>query len=458
MLNRQGLDLLLATGVKEDAPAFIIYCENNTERLSYTCDFIFNRVLKVNYLITHSLAEFQNASYFKINYSREKLPGIVQIIPAPLLFETGISETKPSATYKNDMVYFFTTNAAACEETFQFDLFSAVFYFISRLEEWQPFEKDRHQRFEAKASLLFGNNFHLKPVVDLWIMEFKKFFQETHGSMQFPPKQFQIISTLDIDNLFAYKNKGVMRTLGACLKDAVKFDFWNLRERIKTVLGKTKDPFDIYEEVSEFCAGRQIPLICFFLFRTGTPHDRTVNPRSAAFKKVIDILKSSGAFIGLHPSYDSAYANQLLSTECGLISEHHGGPVSISRQHFLRFDIRTTPGLLMQNGIVYDATMGYASAPGFRAGTSHPFYYFDFSKEKKAELLFLPFCAMDGAYLVYEKTETDAACESMLRLAAEIKNAGGFFTSVYHERSFSNHLYPGFGSLYKNLHLRLKEL
>jgi hypothetical protein len=102
--------------------------------------------------------------------------------------------------------------------------------------------------------------------------------------------------------------------------------------------------------------------------------------------------------------------------------------------------------------------MGYASAPGFRAGTSYPFHYFDFSKEQAADLLFLPFCAMDGAYYVYTNKNPEDAFNSLFSLAKEIKNTGGFFVTVFHERSFSNHLYPGFGSLYKRLHLRLKEL
>ncbi len=457
MLNRQGLNLLL-NATKEGATPVIIYCPTTPERLIYTCEFVFNTVLKVQYLITSSKSEFEASPHFRVNYSAEHFAGIVQVMPGPLLFDTGIAEKKPAPFFKNELIYFYKTAEPITGYLFHFDIFSAVFYFISRYEEWQVFEKDGHGRFEAGASLLFQNKQHLKPVLDLWIGEFADFLRAANAGLEFPSKQFHVISTIDVDNLFAFKHKGLLRTAGAAIKDIFKRDVKNLKARFSAISGRSPDPFDIYEDVSAFCSGLQIPMIWFFLLRSGTKYDRTVHPESVAFKNIFKILKSKNALIGLHPSYDSAYEKNRLTREATTISDALGEKVCLSRQHYLRFDIRTTPGLLIENGIEMDASMGFASSPGFRAGTSHPFYYFDFSKEKKAGLLFFPFCTMDGAYFVYTKTSPDETLISMLNLATEVKKAGGFFTSVFHERTFSNHLYPGFGTLYKNLHLRLKEL
>ena len=214
----------------------------------------------------------------------------------------------------------------------------------------------------------------------------------------------------------------------------------------------------MYDSVSDFCFEKKIPLIYFFLFKTGTKYDRTVKPESSAYQTVFNSLKENHALLGLHPSYNAAYEKVQLSTEVNDLSRKSGQQISISRQHYLRFDIRSTPGLLMENGILADFTMGFASSPGFRAGTSHPFYYYDFNHEKKSELLFVPFCVMDGAYTVYGKMDSELAYRSMMELAGEIKKVKGLFTSVFHERSFYDHLYPGFGTLYKKLHSALKEL
>jgi hypothetical protein len=112
----------------------------------------------------------------------------------------------------------------------------------------------------------------------------------------------------------------------------------------------------------------------------------------------------------------------------------------------------------MKCGISLDFTMGFATEPGFRAGTSHPFRYYDFASEQACDLIFMPFCAMDGAYTVYGDADTGNAYDSLRSLAAEIQKTGGFFVTVFHERSFYDHLYPGFGDLYKKLHSELHEI
>jgi hypothetical protein len=458
MLDRRGLYTLLdldAPGKKE----IIIYCNDKTERLNYTCDFIFNHVLGVGYELTNDAKRFESADLFKINYSGKSFSDSVQIIPHFLLSETNVSETKPAPYVKNEIIYLYgNKDDSEYPYRFHFDLFSAVFYFISRYEEWQTFQVDVHSRFEAAESLLFKNKLHLVPVVDKWILEFKAHLEKFYSTIKFPVKKFKLISTIDIDNLFAFRSKGIIRTFGAVCKDILKLDFKNLNFRIKAVRGKVPDPFDIYKPIPEFCFDHSIPLFFFFLFRSGTRYDRTIDPSSEAYQPVFKSIRENHAVIGIHPSYDSSVNEQLLKKEINQFSLASGEQISFSRQHFLRFNIRTTPSWLLQNGILADFSMGFATQPGFRAGTSFPFYYYDFKTEKKSELLFVPFCAMDSAYIIYDNPNADKAMTSLVQLAEEVKKVGGVFITVFHERTFSNHLYKGFGTLYKNLHLKLKEL
>ncbi len=439
---------------KPEVAHFVIYSNQLSPRLAYTCQFIFNQVLHINYSITNNIEEFKQAALFKINYSEKEIENCFKITPHPLLFEPTIQKLKTKGNKNNDLIYFYENKNG----NLNYDIFSSVFYFISRYEEWQLFTPDTHQRFEAENSILFQNNLHLKPVVDLWIKEFKIALEQFYPQLKFPERKMNVISTIDVDNLYAFKSKGLTRTIGGSLKDILKLDIKNFSQRLFVILGLKKDPFDIYEDVSGFCLENKIPLIYFFLYRTGTTYDRTVNPKSTAFKKVFGILKKQKATIGLHPSYDSAYKTQLFEQEIEALNSALNDKIKLSRQHFLRFNIQSTPHLLLKNGIVTDFSMGFASTAGFRAGTSFPFYYYDFNIEKETKLLFVPFCAMDGAYTVYNKTDTEIALQSLLQLAAEVNKVNGFFITVYHERSFSDHLYPGFGTLYKKLHQTLKQL
>ena len=394
-MNKTSLNTILNSSVKSDAITFLIYAVKGTNRLNYVCEFIFNTVLNINYKITSEINEFEKATGFKINYSDKSFSEAVHILPADLMLETGVSEKKPTSELKNNFLYFFSTGNGT---SFHFDIFSAVFYFISRYEEWQKFEPDQHGRFELKESILFNpdshrDDFHLKPVVEIWIDELKNELLQKYINLKFPEKKFKSIATIDVDNLYAYKNKGLFRTIGAGLKDLIKFDFANLMRRNRVINNVEQDPFDIYDSFSSFCNEHKIPLFFFFLLKSGTKFDRTVNPSSKAFDTVFKILKKNNSHVGLHPSYFSSVNTAELNSEAKIISNKLGNEVQFSRQHYLKFNIKTTPGQLMQNNIVTDFSMGFASGAGFRAGTCHPFYYYDFNSESKKDLLFVPFCA-----------------------------------------------------------------
>ncbi|MBA3663044.1 MAG: hypothetical protein H0W61_02405 [Bacteroidetes bacterium] len=448
MLDEQEIRKLLNLEVDRAAPTVIIFAEQITPRLNYVCRFIFEHVLKIKFVVTSGSDEFQASGFYKINYSAQIITNTFQIVPQGFLFGRGVDAVVPIAEKKKNSIYFFTKNRST---DFDYDVFSAVFYLVSRYEEWQPFEKDVHGRFELNQSILYKNGCHLLPVADEWIMELREALALFYPGIIFPSLTTRTIASIDVDNLFAYKHKGVLRTTGALAKDLVKGDFKNAAKRLGVLTGKEKDPFDIYEEFTRYCTQNQIPLFYFFLFRSGTKFDRTVSSSSPAFKKAITTVLNEGGNVGLHPSYETSDREDLLASEIKCFSETLGVPVIFSRQHYLKFKIRSTPRELLKNNIKVDFTMGFASGPGFRAGTSRPFFYYDFEKEAETVLLFVPFCAMDGAYTVYDKKPADEALALLKNLKREIKKTGGLFVTVFHERTFADHLYPGFGRMYKTL-------
>lgn len=447
----------LKAEIKPFAPKFYVYALSSSQRLEFVCDFIFRQCLGAEVEIVTDRTSFENKQGNKINYSAEGLTGVFRINPSGLLTEKGIAAHKPKPWFENGQLYFYKTELKNPTPALPFDIFSAVFYFVSRYEEWQEYVADKHGRFGIEHSLLYKTKQHLVPVVDNWIQEFKEKVLEEMLGAKFPVQQAKILSTLDIDNLFAFKGKGFFRVCGAIIKDIFKGDFIHLRTRWKVLMGNEKDPFDIYDEVSCFCEEHQLPLIYFFLYRNKTKYDRTVEPGNKAFISVFERLKKYTVHIGLHPSYASNNAEQLLSEEFNKLTSHLKKGIQYSRQHFLIFDIRKTPRLLMRNGVVADFSMGYSNSPGFRAGTSRPFRYYDFDKEAVQSLFLVPFCFMDGAYSIHQKMSTEEAMKTLLEMGEQVRRTGGNFVTVFHERSFYDHLYPGFSRLYKNLHLQLKE-
>ncbi len=413
-----------------EQPSIIIYAPKITPRLRYVCKFIFNQGLQVNFLLIDNENEFLSSKLAKINYSVKTFEHALNINPEGLLSSREIK--KPDLEYTKD----------------SFDIFASVFYHIARCEEWSLAKSDEHGRFVPET--IFTT-----PLVDIWLMELKLMLSAKFKSLQFPEKKFKFISTIDVDNVYAFKAKPFFRQIGGALKSIARMDFVGLGERYSSIFGEHKDPFDEYEFQTELSKKYNIPLIYFFLYRNNTKYDRTIDPNHPEFIKLLNELNKNNITIGLHPSYDSFVDEQLLVAEQKRLSKNSGTEITASRQHYLRFNIKTTPKQLIKAGIQFDFTMGWSDKVGFRAATTLPFYYYDFETESELPLLAVPFSAMDGAYYEHQNSSAGPAYEKLMEIAAMVKSVNGLFITVTHDRSFSDAIAPGWKDLYQKLHQNL---
>lgn len=436
---------------KQAKPQFIVLVTQINKRVTYTCDFIFHQALLCNYTITDNLNDFTDSSLYKINYTTNPVSNSFQIIPSGLLSKTGVEETPPPVANTN-MPYLFPQQNG----DLTFDVFSAVFYLISRYEEWQKFVKDLHGRFEERNSILYKLSVLKKPLVDIWLQELKAALKNKFTDAQFPQRQFKTISTIDVDNLYAFKGKPFYRNAGGAIKDLLRLDGAMFMARLATVFIGKKDPFDKYDEQIKLSKESGIPLIYFFLYKNNTDYDRTIQPGHPEFIKLFGKLTKENINFGIHPSYYSSDNKETLKEETDLLSKHAQQSIIISRQHYLRFNIKSTPVYLEQAGIKFDFTMGFASASGFRAGTTLPFYYYNFEKEDVLKVMAFPFALMDGAYYIYGNASLEEAKNDMQLLQKEAKKVNGLFITVFHERSFAEQLYPGWRRLYSQIHHLIK--
>ncbi len=420
----------LFEGASEPA-TIIIYSPKVTPRLSYVCKFIFNQGLLCNYILTENESEFLQSKLVKINYSVKTFENALNVNPDGLLNSKELK--KPELEYTND----------------SFDTFSSVFYHISRCEEWLLARTDAHGRFVPE--IVFN-----APLVDIWIAELKLMLSAKFQALKFPERKFKFISTIDVDNVYAYQAKPFYRQIGGALKDLARMDFVGVGERYSAIFGEHKDPFDAYDLQVDTSEKYNVPVIYFFLYRNNTKYDRTIDPNHPAFLKLLRFLKYRNITFGLHPSYDSSVNSKLLEEEHKLLSKNSGTEIIASRQHFLRFNIKTTPKQLIKAGIKFDFTMGWSEKTGFRAATTLPFYYYDFETESELPLLAVPFAAMDGAFYDHQKISATHALGQLTDIAAMVRSVNGLFITVIHDRSFSDTIAPGWKDLYVKLHETLK--
>ena len=153
----------------------LIYIPVISSRCEYIFELIFREELDIDYQVTTDLDRFEAYEQEKINYSFKRNSDEFYIQASSFLFEHGIEKIDIPIEKKFGTTILFT-NDTSCDAGF--DIFSAVFYMVSRYEEYLPFTPDTHGRFKASDSLAYRNGFLQQPVVNKWINIFENYLAE----------------------------------------------------------------------------------------------------------------------------------------------------------------------------------------------------------------------------------------------------------------------------------------
>lgn len=411
----------------------LIYTQQLTNRLQYTFDLMLNQLLGISYAITSDVEAFKNSPNPKLNYSLAPLTDELFITSVNLLFETKIEEQKIEVSDWNDLKIFFQTTE---KSALPFDVFAASFYLVSRYEEYHNHSVDIHGRYVATDSLAFRNNFLQQPLVNKYAQHLRAVLQQQFQQLEFKQQNYQFISTVDIDNAYAFIGKGLYRTSGALVRSLIKREFSAIRNRIAALRNKTTDIYDTYDYYFDLQKQLKFNSVFFFLLGDFTKFDKNLPHSSARFQQLIKSIGKK-AETGIHPSYHSNQNQNQLQKEVNRLSKITGKSVTKSRQHFLKMSLPLTYQNLIKAGISDDYTMGYADCTGFRASICTPFFFFDLSKNEATTLRIHPFAVMDGTLNSYLKLTPEMAAQVVQQLISEVKNVNGTFISLWHNETLS---------------------
>ncbi|QQS50478.1 MAG: polysaccharide deacetylase family protein [Bacteroidota bacterium] len=401
-----------------------IYSPQTGPRLQYVCRLVFETILQQPYILTNQLSEAGSGT---INYSSQSIEGAFRIEPSGLLEQTGIGNHELYPGELDGIKTLFHHGKG----DLKFDIFSAVFYLCSRYEEYLPHEPDEHGRYRAEDSVAYRYGFLQEPVVELWVKHLAECLK-----VPFPLENFQFQLTVDVDQAWKYAHRGFLITSGALLRDFFTGRWNEITNRIKVCAGFSTDPWDSYSWFASLEQKLSKPIRYFFLMHGEKPFDPKVCRKGKAFRKLVSGINDHNK-AGLHPSYVSHKNYRLLSKEYYNLSFLMHNKPRHSRQHFLKFKLPASYEHLIKLGILEEHSMGYASQPGFRAGISRPFYWYNLPAEKESHLLVVPFVAMDRTLKDYLGLSPDEAFESLLSLSGKIKSIGGQFTLLWHNDSAS---------------------
>lgn len=408
----------------------LIYTTQKSARLAYVLAFV-SQQCGLTVQVTNDKPTYESATLPKINYSNETLLAEeIQIVPHSLLTETTIRPQSIKVSIHNGYCCFFQTQRTAA---IPFDLFAAIFYLLSRYEEYLATDFDTHDRFSATSSVAAQAGFLHLPIIDIWLADFKVLLKKKFPELQFPPTVFQCQPTFDVDLAWAYLNRSFVRTAAATARD-----LWTgkWQERVKVYLRQSPDPFFTFPYLMELHRHFSLSPIFFFLLGNYNQYDKNTAPKNKNLQKLIKELEDDYE-LGIHPSYASNESKELLQLEVNRLAGIVGRKVHQSRQHYLKLSLPVTYQRLIAVGIEKDYTMGYADAIGFRAGTSHPFKWYDLSKEATTALMIHPFQVMDVSLKEYLQYTPEKAIEVSVQMASLVKQYGGTFTLLWHNSSFA---------------------
>jgi len=411
----------------------LIYLEEKNSRIEYIFNHIFHHVLGLNISLTIDLEFFNNSNLSKIEYSRQRMSDSLFFEASDFLFETDIRKQDLTiSTYKKTKVFFESSN----DSTLPFDPFAASFYMLTRYEEYVSNATDKMGRFPASKSLAYTHDFLNIPVVDYWILYVKRKLHNQFPAIAFKKHTFQFINTIDVDNAFAYLEKGAFRACGSFLKDVFTLNFKKLKERLQVVLFNQKDPYDTYDDLLDIHTQYNLKTVFFFLLGDYGKYDTNISFSSTRFQSIIKKVFKS-CFVGIHASYESLKSPKKLNQEIKRLKSILNQDIILNRQHFLHLNIPKNYKNLIEHDIKHDYSMGFPSLPGFRAGTSYGFYFFDLENNESTDLRIHPFSIMDSTLNDYMNLNGNQALEYIKNIIDEIRQVNGTFISIWHNESLN---------------------
>lgn len=411
----------------------LVYTHKITNRNRYIFRLFFKEHLGLEMELTDKQEKLADWKGPKLSYTQTAIGDELHFACRSLLFEPGIREQNISVfDWEGNKVFFATGKTSALP----FDPFACAFYMVSRYEEYLPHIRDRFDRFDAHSSLAWEQGFLETPVVNHWILFVAEALKKKFQEIVFTERKYTFTPTIDIDNAYAYRLKGIMRTTGGYARALLHLDLQDFRRRTRVLMGLETDPYDTYAYQLEVQKRYGFKPIYFFLLGDYGVNDKNISPQNRRFHELIRSL-SDYAQVGIHPSFGSNTDSQRLPVEISRLKNIVHRDITKSRQHFLMMKFPETYRNLSERDITDDYSMGFANEIGFRAGICTPFNFYDLDNESESTLRIHPFAVMDATLNLYMKLSPEAAVERVKKIISSVREVRGDMMFIWHNETLS---------------------
>lgn len=427
----------------EYAVSFIF---NNSD---YNIDYNFAESHK-NIILDFGIFKIESTIDFFENYYKDR-----KVFKANIT-KLNVGEYNLNCEFEDDFLpIFFGINQIELLETkavFNFDFIGTIFYFLSGYDELLITTRDSHGRVSAFDTVLYKTGCLQRPIVDEYIFFLFDILNKNGIISEKISRIGKVIYTCDVDYPFDSSIYSFKRFFYELVKDVlIRVNFILFIKRFFNVFLfhfniHFLDPYYSFKKIVKICKRYRCDMEFFFIVDNYGNPINGYYPLDNKIAKIIRKLLLFGAKIGVHGSYNSYRSQDLILNEKEkfenfLKNQSIDFKVSSIRQHYLQIDYSYTLPLFIKAGYKSDFTGGYADYPGFRFGTSKPFYMWDHSNRNKSTLLQRPLILMEATLFARRYLNlgySNEVLNDVLKLKNKCLKYGGDFTFLWHNSHFNS--------------------
>jgi hypothetical protein len=292
-------------------------------------------------------------------------------------------------------------------------------------------------------------DFRDRPMVDVVVAALKQqlvernILRESDLLAKWPNgKRYAILFTHDTDGPCLLEPKELIK---AGAKGFIKFNKQHRQAFLhgcKCIVTGQPDPYFNFVHWAEFEQSLDAQSAFYIYINCkGVPY-HTHNPLYVVSKSktkwhVLRELADRGWEIGLHASIHALEKDEYIQAEKRGLEDVLGEPVTGNRCHYWCLDWRNPVvsfRRLVAAGFVYDCSVAWKDAPGFRGGTALPYHPYDPQSNSGFELLEIPSNLMDGHLFEYQANSHPN--NWFTSIADQVRAHGGVLNLDWHTRTW----------------------
>lgn len=323
------------------------------------------------------------------------------------------------------------------------DLFASAYFMLTRWEEYVVKERDSHNRFSAKNSIAFKNQYLDRPVVNEYAFILKKMLLKAGVNVNvFKEAHYEVVPTHDID--FIEPNI----TLKYLVKDIIKRR--SIAQFIDYLNSKKNNPYDTFDFLMD-CSEKVGVKSRFYFMACKSDSRFKEMPYYLSrnlFSYTVSKIKDRHHIIGFHPGYHTSTNEARWTKEKIRLEKTAGVEIAEGRQHVLMYDGLNTANIWEKNCLKFDSTLGYADETGFRCGTGSEFKIFDYLAQCEIKVTERPLVVMDATLNNYLHLSIPDAYDTIKKYIEIGRKYRMPITLLFHNTSFTNQ-WDGYKEMYK---------